>query len=243
MIIFNYTLNYIDVALCAILLLFIIIGYCRGLLINVVNFIRWATGLFLCFFISENATPFVYNTYVKPKALEAISKNIVTSTNLDEIIKNLKAFGESLPKAVASSVDFGSLTVSGDDLANEILERYFEGVLTLLVHATIFLAVFVVFFLITGIIIFAVRRHSKKKEEKRGRKSALKVTDRVLGGLLGVLKGALVVFAVCSVLMFVLGLFDEPSKVNPFLKEIESSKLLKLLDEINPFNAITGGLL
>ena len=49
MIIFNYTVNYIDIILAAILLVFIIAGYCRGLFINIVNFIRWAVGLFLCF--------------------------------------------------------------------------------------------------------------------------------------------------------------------------------------------------
>ena len=241
--IFNYVVNYIDVALIAILLVFMIVGFCRGLLINIINLLRWAIGLFLCFFMSENYSSFVYNTYVKPRALESINKNIVTSTNIDEIMKNLQSFGKELPKPLYDSIDFSRITVSGDDIANEILENFFEGILIFLTKAAIFAIVFVVFFLITGLIILAVRKASKRKEEKRGRKSALKKTDKFFGGILGLLKGAIAVFAIASVLMFVVGLYEDESQMSAFIKQASNSQLLKLIDEINPFNGITKGLL
>ena len=243
MTIFNYAVNYIDIALAAIILIFIIIGWCRGLLINVINFIRYSAGLFLCFFASETASPMIYNSYVKPAALESINKNIVTSTNLDETLKNIQDIGNQLPEFLKSSVDFSKLNVSGDDIAQSILENYFEGILILLTKAAIFIAVFVLFFLITGIIILIFRKRSKKKEEKRGKKSAAKRFDQFLGAVLGIMKGALVVFAVSAVLMLILGIYEDEAQMSTFMKEVNSSQLLKLIDEINPFNAITGGLL
>ena len=243
MTIFNYVVNYVDIALVAILLIFIIIGYCRGLLINVVNFLRWSIGLFLCFFLSENLSELVYNSFVKPKALDVINKDIVTSSNIDEILNNLQKFAKDLPKELTGSIDFSKLNVSGDDIANEILQNYFEGILMFLTKAAIFIAVFIVFFLITGIIILIVRKSSKKKEELRGKKSALKKTDKFLGLCLGVLKGVLVVFAVSSVLMIALSFYDDEQQMSSFIKEVSNSQLLRLIDEINPFNAITKGLL
>ena len=243
MVIFNYVVNYIDIALAAIILLFIIMGFCRGLLINVVNFLRWSLGLFLCFFLSENLCTPVYEKFVEPKALETINKNIVTSTNIDEIMNNLENYAKSLPKPIAESIDFSKISISGDDIAKDILENYFEGILIFLTKAAIFVGVFVLFFLITGIIIFAVRHSSKKREERRGKKSALKKTDKFLGAVLGLMKGALVVFAITSVLMLALGQYDDEAQLTGFMKEVNNSQLLKLIDEINPFNAITKGLL
>ncbi|MBR4241692.1 MAG: CvpA family protein [Eubacterium sp.] len=243
MTIFNYTVNYIDIMLAAIIVLFMIIGWCRGLLINVVNFIRWAFGLFISFFVSERMAGVVYENYVQPKALETINKNIVTSTNLDEILKNLQELSKNIPKFLSSSVDFGKLNVSGDDLASSILENYFEGILVFLTKAALFIAVFALFFLITGIIIFICSKGRKRREEKRGKKSAIKRADQFLGLLLGIMKGALIVFALSSVLVLILGLYEDESQMGAFMKEVNNSQLLKLIDEINPFNAITGGLL
>ena len=239
MIIFNYTVNYIDIILVAILLVFIIGGYCRGLFINIVNFIRWAIGLFLCFFLSENLSEPVYNSFVKPRAIEYINEKVVTSTNLDEVLKNIQQAANELPKALTGSVDFSKLSVSGDDIAKSILENYFEGVLMLMTKAVIFLAVFALFFLITGIIVLAIQRSRKKRDGK----SLIRKTDRFLGGVLGLLKGAIAVFAVSAVLMLVINLYDDEAQMSAFLKEVNSSQLLKLIDEINPFNAITGGLM
>ncbi|MBQ9531957.1 MAG: CvpA family protein [Eubacterium sp.] len=243
MIIFNYVVNYIDIALIAILLIFMIIGFCRGLLINVVNFLRWSCGLFLCFFLSQNLSSVVYENYVKPSAVETINKNIVTSTNIDEIMKSLQSFAEKLPNVLTKSVDFSKLSIKGDDLASEILDNYFEGIFMLLTKAAIFIAVFIIFFLITGIIILIVRKSSKRKEERRGKKSALKKTDRFLGGILGLLKGALVVFAITSVLMIIVGLYDDESQMSDFIKQVNNSQLITFVDSINPFNAITKGIL
>ena len=239
MIIFNYTVNYIDIILIAILLLFIVAGYCRGLFINIVNFIRWAVGLFLCFFFSERLSEPIYNSYIKPRALEYINQKIVTTTNLDEVSKNIQDFGSRLPSFLKGSLDFSSLSISSDDIANSILENYFEGLLMFLTKAAIFVAVFAVFFLITGIIVLAINNSRKKRDGK----SLIKKTDRFFGGVLGLLKGAVAVFALSAVLMLIVNLYDDEAQMSAFLKEAANSQLLKLIDEINPFNAITGGLM
>ena len=43
--------------------------------------------------------------------------------------------------------------------------------------------------------------------------------------------------------MLIINLYDDEAQMSAFIKQANASQLLKLIDEINPFNAITGGLM
>ena len=241
MTVLGITFNYIDLAIVLIMVIAAIIGFCRGLLINVINFIRISVGIFLCFFISNNAAQPVYDTLVKPRALATINEKIVTSGNIDEIIGNLNSFLASLPKAVASSFNVKSVDITSSDIAQSILQNVFEPALLALVKAALFILVFLVFFIATGIIIYIAQRSSKKRDEKRGHKTIVKKTDKVLGLLFGLLKASVIVLAITSVLMYILSLKPELATGNTFWSSVSTSKLIEIINGINPFNAITEG--
>ena len=241
MTIFNYTVNYIDVALAAILIIIAAVGCRRGLLVNVLNFIRWSVGLFLCFFTSSYFSPSVYDTLVKPRALDYINEKIATSSNLDVVLENLNSFEDSLPADVAKMIDFSSVTLSSENLAESILESVFQPILMTLTKAAIFVAVFAVFFCITGIIILIIKKRNKQKD--REGKSKLRKADKALGFVLGAVKGAIIVFAISSVLMLAIDIADDANYVNSFLEYAKTSSLLELISDINPFNAVTEGII
>lgn len=243
MTIFNYTVNYIDIALTAVFLIFTFIGYKRGLLITVVNFIRYAVGFFLCFYFSDSLAQPVYDKFIRERALEAINSKIVTSANTDEIIANLQNFGSSLPDFVSEGLELKAFSISGDDIAESLLTNVFEPIILALTKGAVFVAVFLVFFLATGLIIYFVRKSSRRREEKRGKKSALKMTDKIFGALFGALKSLVLILAITSILMYILSLGDNIVQSNAFLTEASNSSLLNMIDSINPFNAITEGLI
>lgn len=243
MTIFNYTVNYIDVAVVGVFVLFAFLGYHRGLIINIVNFIRYSVGLFLCFYISENFYMTLYNNYVKVKALAYLNEKVVTSANIDENIKNLQEIGKGLPDFITDTIRFQSINISSENVAESILNNVLEPVLLFISKAAIFLAVFVVFFLITGIILLVVQKAGKKADEKRGKKSVLKKTDKALGAVLGLLKAFVIVLAFTSVMMYILNLADGADNLSPFMAEVHKSTLIKLINEMNPFNAVTEGLI
>lgn len=243
MTIFNYTLNYIDVALVLIVIFAAIIGYMRGIFSTIIRLIRAAVGLFLCFYCSSYYTQPVYDKLVKPRLLEIINEKIVVSGNIDEVIKNLNNYIDSLPRFICDYLSVKSLNVSSKNIADSILTNVFEPVALTATKIAIFIVVFVVFFLVTGIIIDIVRVHNKKEAEKRGDETSLKKADRVFGVLFGLIKAALVVFAVTSVLMYIMGTDTSLVKSNSFWQEVQNSTLINYVNDINPFNAITEGLI
>jgi hypothetical protein len=57
------------------------------------------------------------------------------------------------------------------------------------------------------------------------------------------LKSFIVILAITSILMYILSLEGNIANSNSFLTEASNSQLLHLIDNINPFNAITEGLI
>lgn len=241
MTILGMTFNYADLAIVGIVLLAAIIGFCRGILMNFINFIRLSVGAFLCFFTAENASQPVYEQWVRPKLLEAVSSRIASAANTEEMTASLNDLTAKLPKFLADTISFREIDFSADSAAETIVNSVLEPVALTLVKAALFLAVFIVFFGLTAIIIFAVKRHIRKKDKERGHTTAIRKTDKLLGLLFGILKAAVIVLAISAVLMYILQLKPELAEGNRFWQQISESTLMLNIKEINPFNAITEG--
>ena len=241
MTIFNYTVNGIDVAFVLVMLLSAFVCYRRGFVVNLLGFIKWSAGLFLCFFISNYYAQSVYDIFIKPRALAYINEKIVTSSNVDEIVANLSTMQAQMPKFYAQFFDFSNLKLGSGDIAQSLLENLFQPALMTITKILLFAAVFIVFFGIMGIIIVVIKRHNKKKDKEGD--SKLRTADKILGLLLGVIKGALLVFAAAAVISFAAELFDDMGKYTEFVSYTKGSALLEQIKEINPFNALTEGIL
>lgn len=238
MTIFNYTVNYIDVAICAIFLIFTILGCKKGIFITVVNFIRYSLGFMLCFFCSENLYQPLYNNYIKEKLHAAIEQNITNSEDLDVITKNLNEISADFPPVLKNYFDFSDLEkVSSKNLADYVLDNVFEPIALIFSKIVIFIAVFLLFFIATGLIVHMIKKAQKKKE------SPLKTVDKIVGGIFGLLKSFVLVLAITSVLMYILSLGENIVQSSHFMQEVQQSTLLEFINEINPFNAITRGII
>ncbi len=242
MTIFNYTVNYIDILFVAIVAAAMIIGYHRGLVINIIRFVRASVGSFLCFFCSGHLAQPLYEARIKQNLLEAINQKIVAS-NVNTTMTNLNDYVATLPEFISKNIDTTGLKLTSQDMAQMILTNVFEPIVLALLKIAIFIATFIVFFGITGIIILVAQRISKKRDEKRGRKTVIKKTDKLLGLLFGLLKAFIIVLAVAAALMYLISIQEDTSQMSGFLTEASKSTLLHLIDSINPFNAITEGLL
>lgn len=242
MTIFQYTVNYADIAVCVILIGAGVIGYFRGVFINIVKFIRTAIGLFLCFYCSTHLTLPVYEAYVRPRLLASIQEKIVTTANIDEIMQNLNDYAATFPAFVSKNLPLTDLHLSSTDMARSILTNVFEPIVLTMIKIAIFIVTFIVFFGATAVIIHMLRRMNKKKEEKRGKRSVLKKMDMLLGAVFNVCKAAVIIFAVTGVFMYIIAIKEETG-LNAFLEEVRSSAVLQFVNSINPFNAITEGLI
>ncbi len=243
MTIFNYTVNYFDVGIAALILLSAIVGWRRGIAVSITNFIRCSFGFFLCFYLSSNFSQIVYDNYVRQKCLDTINEKIVVSNNIDETINNLNNFVNGLPEYISSSLNIKNIDISSTALSESILNNVFEPIIMVIIKVVIFISAFILFFGATGIIIAVIRRHNKKTEEKNGKRSPLKTADKTFGMIFGVIKAFIIILAVSAVLMYFADMDEIMFKESKFLQEAEHSVLIKYITEINPFNAITEGLI
>lgn len=239
MTIFNYTVNYVDVIIVGIVLLFSVVGYSRGLFVTLLNFIRYVFGFSLCTFSANKFTQPVYDGFVKERIVDQLSKKVVTSTNVDEIFDNLKSLVDSMPEIIRNNLNLTSLPLkTGDDIAVTISDSVFQPIALVIIKAMIFAVVGILFFGITGIIISTIKHHKKKNKDK---KNVLKTTDRILGSILGIVKGVFIVFVFVSIVSFITEI-DSVAK-NSFFVEVNNSTLFNYILNINPFNIITEELL
>ena len=243
MTIFNYTVNYFDVGIAALILLTAIVGWKRGIAISVTNFIRCSFGFFLCFYLSSNFSQIVYENYVRQRCLDQINEKIVVSNNIDETINNLNSFVNGLPEFISNSLNIKNIDISSTALSESILDNIFEPLIMVLIKIVIFIAVFILFFGATGIILAVIRHHIRKKEEKRGGLSPLRTADKAFGMLFGVIKSFIIILALTSIIMYFANMDEAAINDTGFFKEAQNSVLLKYITEINPFNAITEGLI
>lgn len=242
MTIFNYTLNYVDVIIVGVLLLTFFVGYAKGILITLVNLIRYSVGLFLCMFVANGYSEMFYNSFVKERIVNKLSTQVVTSANIDEILANLNTTVNSLPSFVKKGIDITSLSFSsGDDIASIIAENVFQPIALVIVKILLFVLTFVVFFGLTGLIIHVIRKHNNKKRSESRHKSKLKTVDRIFGGLFGLVKGALIVFIFVSAVGAISQI--DSFKDNAFISTALNSSLYNYLLDVNPFNLITEGIL
>lgn len=242
MTIFNYTLNYVDVIIVGVLLLAFFVGYAKGILITLVNLIRYSVGLFLCMFVANGYYEMFYNSFVKERIVNKLSTQVVTSANIDEILANLNTTVNSLPSFVKKGIDITSLSFSsGDDIASIIAENVFQPIALVIVKVLLFVLTFVVFFGLTGLIIHGIRKRNSKKRSESRHKSKLKTVDRIFGGLFGLVKGALIVFIFVSAVGAISQI--DSFRDNAFISTALNSSLYNYLLDVNPFNLITEGIL
>lgn len=241
MTIFNYTVNYVDIIICAIFLLFGFVGWKKGIFITVVNFIRYVVGLFLCVFVSNRFTSFVYDNFVKERVVNILNEKIVTSNNLDEVITNLQGTINSLPSFMNDWFNISSIKLSSNDIVVDIANNIFGPVVQMLVKIALFLLTYIIFFGITAIIISVVRKKNKKDENKRPTKKFIRTVDSIFGGVFGIFKGALIVFLFVSFFTYLMTVQGVAN--SSFFAEVNKSQLYSFILDYNPFNVITEGII
>lgn len=242
MTIFN-NVNMIDIILSVIFLLSAYIGYRKGLLLTVVNILRYSLGFSLCFYCSDSLARPVYDIFLKQRAVDYVSNNIVSASGVDDTLANIANFKSSLPPFLEGFINVDSVTIpTGEDVTMHIVNTIVEPALITISKGLIFVLVYLLFFGATGLLIHLAtkssRRREKRRKEKHKRKSLSKQTNQVLGALLGIIKSAVLVLAIVSVLGYVQSVTDTGDKLYQLLND---SVILQFLNNINPFNALTGG--
>lgn len=229
-------MNYIDIAVVLIIAILTFAGYQKGIFISVLELLRYIVGLPLCFVASDKYAEPVYQSYVRPRALESITNSINDSSSLKEINSALEEGVNSLPSFIAKSIDLSQISIKKNDIPEQILTKVFEPTLISITKGAIFIACFVLFFGVTAILLGIFKKVRRRRESKKG-KSILSKTDRLVGAVFGFCKSFVTILALSTIMLYIQSI----SKNAELASQIDASKMLPIIEAINPINFLIGG--
>lgn len=236
---FNFTFNYLDIAIVLLLVISVIKGYSVGFLKTIFNFLSYSVGLFLCFYLSGNLTPIIYDSYVKEKVLSDITEKI-EAVGIETFLANVSESLQKLPAFLTASLDLSVLSTSSENAADIILINVLEPIILTALKIAIYILVFILFFAAIGIVSHLITKSSKRRDKKRGHMTKLKKSDKIIGAFIGVFNSFIIVLALDAVLNF----FSDLGFANEFLMtQFSESAIVELINNVNPFNAVTEGLI
>lgn len=224
-------INAIDIAFAVIALLMLLAGVIKGFAMTLVGMLRFVVAVPLSVYVSDRTSDLVYQSYVRNFVIDRLTNRITELGSVDSFVSSLTQKNslvgdiilDSIPKAQLERLEPPQLSVT---LTDNFLAPILQGGVKL----AIFIAVFLVFYLVTALVMLIIRKAGKKD------KSPLKTVDRVLGGVLGLVKSVIAV-GVLSVIFLFIASFDSEGS-NSFVKLINDSQVINFINNFDLFGGI-----
>lgn len=219
-------INYIDLFLIIITVLCVYLGFRKGFVISLLGMLRIAAGVPLSLYVGETYNKTIYDEYIRQYAVEQVGKKLTDSQQITGFAEQLEEGLNTFSFLLEDKTNLDILdNLSADKAAVYITDNIIEPVALEIVKLVLILLTFLLFYVITGIIIFTAKKIREKKELPLHR------TNSILGGVFGLIKAFIIVLAIGAVSDLIVS-FDASD--NEFLNQLESSAILKYINEYNP---------
>ena len=219
--------NYVDLALLALVLFFIITGIRKGFARTLLSFVGRIASLIVAYFVSDMYADVVYEKFIKEALTNAIESN-VNSALTEGVPEKLNITWSELPQIFTSIVDKLGLEISQLDTSgmtqgvSSTLEETIAGPIAIVIcRIIIFAIVSVVASFVISILVNLLCKIVKLP--------ILKTADKLLGAGLGLVNGLICVFILSFVFTVVSG-FISPSELSD---EVNSSYIIDLFANAN----------
>lgn len=214
-------INYVDLILILLSALIIFVSTRRGILISLISMLRVFLGVPASLFVSGKYNELIYDSYIRDKVINSLQEKMSEKGGLESLISGLKETAGSLPEIVSKNLDLSVINQLGTKKAAEYIEHNVARPIGLLaVEIALFLTVFIVIMIVSGIIIHLLELRNKKD------KTSLRKTDMIFGGVFGVLKSVVVIIALSAVSAMVLGIIPKDYGANEFVSQLQGSKII-----------------
>lgn len=188
--------------------------------------LRVFLGVPLAFFVSGKYNELIYDSFVRTAVITALQNKMKEKGGFEELLSGIKDTAESLPEIISQNLDLSALSRLSAKNAAEYIEHNIARPIGLLaVEITLFLAVFIVIMIVTGIIIHLLKIRNKKD------KTPLRKTDMLFGGIFGALKSAVIVIALSALSAMLLDIVPKDYAVNDFVTQLEGSRIIGFVNQ------------
>lgn len=223
----------LDIVLVAIFAGYVFFAAKKGFVRTLLELVAVVAAIFLSFQISPVVSQTVYDGFVEKQIVTALEEQISENVDALSVKEKANAVLDSIPdfavslaasagveistiKEQISSQKFDSQNLA-QSLVDKIAEPIVVGALTIII------------FILLAVVLMIALKFVAKLVSKLFDIPLVKSVNRSLGGVLGAIKGVLVVIVICTALRFIFGGGDGELSV-----AVNDSFVVGLLDEINP---------
>lgn len=219
----------IDIVLVVALLVFAIVGLCKGFIKQLVGLVSTIAALVIAYFFCDKLADLLMKSSIGTSLAESVKNLFGESWNVELPISELAEFikQQNLPSFISNAItkaveQLGEIdSVNFAEVASSIITKYIFVAISYLVLGAI---AKLVFFLVEKLLAFIIR------------KSPLKIIDRILGLILCLIKGLLIVWLV----LLLLSVLSAVPSLEGLKTALEESVVAKFLSEVNPFTWLVG---
>ena len=207
-------MNLVDLTLVIFVTLTVFVGIKRGFLISLLSALRFIIAVPLSLFVGNNYNVIIYNKVVRRYILEYVSKKLN------------KSFANTFSFFVKDNSTVKSLSnINSNEAAVYITDNILCPIVQEIIKILLILLTFVLFYVITNIILSFAKKIRKEKE------LPFHKTNSFFGGVFGLVKSGAYLIVISAVCEFVL---DIMTTQNQFVTQLRSSVIIEYINKFNP---------
>ena len=213
-------MNLVDLTLVVFVALTVFVGIKRGFLISLLSALRFIIAVPLSLFVGNNYNVIIYNKVVRRYILEYDSGEITKFT------ENVKSFANTFSFFVKDNSTVKSLSnINSNEAAVYITDNILCPIVQEIIKILLILLTFVLFYVITNIILSFAKKIRKEKE------LPFHKTNSFFGGVFGLVKSGAYLIVISAVCEFVI---DIMTTQNQFVTQLRSSVIIEYINKFNP---------
>ena len=213
-------MNLVDLTLVIFVALTVFVGIKRGFLISLLSALRFIIAVPLSLFVGNN-----YNVIIR-YILEYVSKKLNDSIEITKFTENVKSFTNTFSFFVKDNSTVKSLSnINSNEAAVYITDNILCPIVQEIIKILLILLTFVLFYVITNIILSFAKKIRKEKE------LPFHKTNSFFGGVFGLVKSGAYLIVISAVCEFVL---DIMTTQNQFVTQLRSSVIIEYINKFNP---------
>lgn len=229
-----------DIGLLLVFILFIVWGAYRGAVRTVLGIVAFLLAGFLAIKIGAYLSPEIYHRFLSESISQAVQANLPSASDGMSATQQAEAALGALPESIrnlatAAGIDLNTIQAqlasyqySSADIAQNIEGSVIAPIVTTACKIFVTIASFVLLYIILRLLICLIDRFFNLP--------VLSTVNRVVGGLLGAVRGLLAVAILGFVIVIAVGMFCEADST--LSQAVDESKLLGIIQGYNPIGEL-----
>ncbi len=219
-------MNLVDLTLIIFVAIAVFVGIKRGFLISFLSALRFVVAVPLSLFVGNNYNVIIYNSVVRKYLLEYVSKKLNDSEGITKFSESVKGFANTFSFLTKDSSAIKSISnIDSSSAAAYVTDNILCPIVQEIIKILLILLTFILFYVITGIILSLAKKIREKKE------LPLHKTNSFFGGVFGLVKSGAYLIVISAISKFVL---DIVTTQNQFITQLKGSVIIEYINKFNP---------